>query len=153
MLFRSFEVDFSEASVAQRMSWASKRRTTRVEDEAYCLFGLFGINMPTLYGEGRNAFYRLQEAIMNTSSDMSLLAWTPLPSWMLGAKLHSPFFDVMGDVTRIQHSLQTPGSSLDEPQNHNLLASSPSQFEGTGEIVSIRGAQQSRTDWLNVRVI
>ena len=45
------ENPLSSYSVAQRMSWASKRRTTRVEDEAYCLFGLFGINMPTLYGE------------------------------------------------------------------------------------------------------
>ena len=41
-----FEMDFSETSVAQRMSWAARRATTRVEDEAYCLFGLFGINMP-----------------------------------------------------------------------------------------------------------
>ena len=63
-------------SVAQRMSWMAIRRTTRVEDEAYCLFGLFGINMPTLYGEGENAFYRLQEEIMRTSTDNSLIAWT-----------------------------------------------------------------------------
>ncbi|RDX46388.1 HET-domain-containing protein [Lentinus brumalis] len=39
-------------SVARRMSWASKRSTTRVEDEAYSLLGIFDINMPTLYGEG-----------------------------------------------------------------------------------------------------
>ena len=54
------------------------RRTTRVEDEAYCLFGLFGINLPTLYGEGRNAFYRLQEEILRTSLDTSLFAWGPI---------------------------------------------------------------------------
>ena len=57
------------------MGWAAKRSTTRVEDEAYCLFGIFGINMPTLYGEGRNAFYRLQGEILRTSPDISLLAW------------------------------------------------------------------------------
>ena len=39
-----------EASIAQRMSWASHRKTTRVEDEAYCLLGIFGINMPLIYG-------------------------------------------------------------------------------------------------------
>jgi hypothetical protein len=38
-------------SVAQRMSWASKRETTRVEDLAYCLMGLFDVFMPMLYGE------------------------------------------------------------------------------------------------------
>jgi len=36
------------ASVAQRMSWASVRQTSRLEDEAYCLIGLFDVNMPLL---------------------------------------------------------------------------------------------------------
>jgi hypothetical protein len=44
------------ASVAQKMSWASKRETTRIEDRAYSLMGLFGVNIPPLYGEGENAF-------------------------------------------------------------------------------------------------
>jgi hypothetical protein len=63
-------------SVAQRMSWASKRQTTRIEDKAYCLMGLFGVNMPMLYGEGERAFRRLQEEIMKTSDDHTLFAWT-----------------------------------------------------------------------------
>src|SRR5436305_4871678 len=58
------------------MSWASKRQTTRVEDMAYCLMGLFGVNMPMLYGEGERAFGRLQEEIMKTSDDHTLFAWT-----------------------------------------------------------------------------
>jgi hypothetical protein len=67
--------DLERASVAQRMSWASKRETTRVEDLAYCLMGIFGINMPMLYGEGERAFTRLQEEIMTVSDDDSLFAW------------------------------------------------------------------------------
>jgi ankyrin repeat protein len=63
------------ASIAQRMSWASKRETTRVEDLAYCLMGIFGVNMPMLYGEGEKAFIRLQEEIMKVSDDYSLFAW------------------------------------------------------------------------------
>lgn len=31
----------SKASVTARMSWASERETTRLEDQAYCLMGLF----------------------------------------------------------------------------------------------------------------
>jgi hypothetical protein len=62
-------------SVAKRMSWASKRRTTRVEDRAYSLMGLFDVNMPLLYGEGEKAFMRLQEEIMRRSDDESLFAW------------------------------------------------------------------------------
>ncbi|KAK2608367.1 hypothetical protein QQS21_003052 [Conoideocrella luteorostrata] len=67
--------DLESASVAQKMSWASHRRTRRVEDRAYCLMGIFGINMPLLYGEGERAFIRLQEEIMRVLDDHSLFAW------------------------------------------------------------------------------
>lgn len=67
--------DPSEISIAQRMSWASKRVTTRVEDVAYCLLGLFNVNMPLLYGEGMKAFQRLQEEIIRQSNDQSIFAW------------------------------------------------------------------------------
>jgi hypothetical protein len=46
-------------SVAHRMSWAANRETTRTEDVAYCLMGIFDVNMPLLYGEGNKAFIRL----------------------------------------------------------------------------------------------
>jgi hypothetical protein len=43
----------------QKMSWASHRETSRVEDITYCLLGLFDVNMPLLYGEGSQTFRRL----------------------------------------------------------------------------------------------
>ncbi|TVY80598.1 Vegetative incompatibility protein HET-E-1 [Lachnellula suecica] len=70
----------TRASVAKRMSWASCRETTRTEDLAYCLLGIFDINMPLVYGEGRKAFLRLQKEIMKSSSDQTLFAW--------GSRLH-----------------------------------------------------------------
>ncbi|KAI1783793.1 hypothetical protein LXA43DRAFT_865838, partial [Ganoderma leucocontextum] len=69
------ETDLTSISVIERMIWASRRATTRVEDEAYCLMGIFSINMTTLYGEGRQVFYRLQEKIMKRSVDTSLFLW------------------------------------------------------------------------------
>ena len=39
-------------SVAKRMSWAARRATSREEDQAYSLLGIFNVNMPLLYGEG-----------------------------------------------------------------------------------------------------
>ncbi|PMD43848.1 HET-domain-containing protein [Hyaloscypha variabilis F] len=63
------------ASVAERMSWASLRQTTRVEDTAYCLLGLFGIAMPMIYGEGTKAFFRLQEEIVRSVHDHSIFAF------------------------------------------------------------------------------
>jgi hypothetical protein len=63
-------------SAAERMFWASKRETTREEDTAYCLMGLFGVNMPILYGEGlKKAFKRLQIEILSVSPDETLFAW------------------------------------------------------------------------------
>ena len=67
--------DIRHASVAKRMSWASERKTTRAEDTSYCLLGIFGVHMPMLYGEGENAFRRLQEEIIKVSNDQSLFAW------------------------------------------------------------------------------
>ncbi|KAK4634949.1 Vegetative incompatibility protein HET-E-1 [Fulvia fulva] len=64
------------ASVARKMSWASKRKTTRPEDLAYSLLGLFDVNMPLLYGEGAaKAFMQLQLEIIRKSSDKSIFAW------------------------------------------------------------------------------
>ncbi|CAJ2512396.1 Uu.00g054110.m01.CDS01 [Anthostomella pinea] len=57
------------------MSWASRRLTTRLEDEASCLMGLFDVTMPLLYGEGSKAFIRLQQEIIDSSEDQSILAW------------------------------------------------------------------------------
>ncbi|KAM7216453.1 Heterokaryon incompatibility protein (HET) domain containing protein [Rhypophila decipiens] len=70
------ETPLQQVSVAKRMSWASRRETTRPEDTAYCLMGIFDVNMPMLYGEGSKAFIRLQEEILRDSEDQSLFAWT-----------------------------------------------------------------------------
>jgi hypothetical protein len=66
----------SACSVAQRMSWAAYRQTSREEDVAYCLFGLFDVNMPMLYGEGKKAFARLQHEIIRQVEDFTILVWT-----------------------------------------------------------------------------
>jgi hypothetical protein len=70
---RHFEI--SHYSIAERMSWASHRRCTRVEDIAYCLLGIFNVNMPLLYGEGQKAFLRLQLELLKASNDESIFAW------------------------------------------------------------------------------
>lgn len=53
----------ADIPIARRMSWAATMVTTRVEDTAYCLLGIFDISMPMLYGQGKKAFIRLQEEI------------------------------------------------------------------------------------------
>lgn len=72
----SHQARLSDFAVARRMSWAAHRQTTRVEDMAYCLLGIFDVNMSLIYGEGMKAFYRLQEAIVRNMADLSIFAWT-----------------------------------------------------------------------------
>jgi hypothetical protein len=62
------------ASVAKRMLLASKRKTTRVEDLAYCLMGILGVNVAFIYGEGDEAYMGLQEEMIEISVDHSLFA-------------------------------------------------------------------------------
>jgi hypothetical protein len=71
-------VELGEIPIAQRFSWASTRETTREEDGAYSLLGIFDINMAMLYGEGPKAFIRLQEQILSQNVDMSVFLWNDL---------------------------------------------------------------------------
>lgn len=115
-----------DCSVAQKMSWAAKRTTTRPEDRAYSLMGLFDVQMPLLYGEGDLAFIRLQEEIIRRSDDHSIFAWTSrLERPILeeaGLFLPSPsHFEYSDDIVRVPNEEAQPfnltnrGISLDLP--------------------------------------
>ncbi|PVH72247.1 HET-domain-containing protein [Cadophora sp. DSE1049] len=83
--------DLAAHHVAEKMSWAASRITTRVEDMSYCLLGIFNIHMPLLYGEGKRAFIRLQKEILRTTDDYTILArgfhscLTPSPAYCEGS--------------------------------------------------------------------
>lgn len=116
--------DFHNASVAQRMSWASSRVTSRVEDIAYCLLGIFDVTMSMIYGEGSKAFLRLQQEIMKNTGDTSILAWG------------------FGDTTEEDSSRErTRPAAAQRMLSAGALASSPSDFANSGHItVRNRGA-------------
>jgi hypothetical protein len=59
--------DVDTCSITNRMSWASERGPTRIEDTAYCLLCIFGVNMPLLYGEGETALNRLY--VLDSNAD------------------------------------------------------------------------------------
>ena len=69
------KVPISSFSVAVRMSWAARRKASRLEDIAYSLLGIFNVSMPMLYGERDKAFIRLQENIIRTNNDQSIFCW------------------------------------------------------------------------------
>ena len=100
-----------QLSVATRMSWASRRETTCPEDEAYCLLGIFGINMPLLYGEGgEKAFLRLQNEVLRKTEDQSIFAWS----------------------TEGVRDIETP------TKHWGLLAPTPRFFENSSQYVPVR---------------
>ena len=108
----SGEDDFETFSIAQRMSWTAKRTTSRIEDRAYSLLGIFGINMPLIYGERENAFIRLREEIMKASDDQSLFAWKD-PDNRGGILATSPSaFADSGNIVRLNNPSGTSASSL-----------------------------------------
>ena len=81
--------------------WVSKRKTTRIEDIAYCLIGLLGIPLSIAYGEGNMAFRRLQVEILQHSHDMGLFAWIGQPSAYNSMLAEGPqcFLPVISSIT------------------------------------------------------
>ena len=64
----------SNFSLPERWQWAENRETTRKEDKAYSLLGIFEVHMPLIYGEGEEkAKKRLQEEIDKASKGKLLL--------------------------------------------------------------------------------
>lgn len=112
-----------DVSVACRMSWAAGRKTSRVEDGAYSLMGLFGVYMPTIYGEGNHAFVRLQEEIIKKCPDQSIFAW--------GRTLDEQATGTFVATAR-EHNY-APSAHLE-----TLLAPSPAEFAGCANISPIQ---------------
>ncbi|KAI0471468.1 heterokaryon incompatibility protein-domain-containing protein [Xylariaceae sp. FL0804] len=119
-------------SVAQRMSWAAGRKTTRSEDIAYCLLGIFEINMPLLYGEKENAFQRLQQDIIKVSRDQSIFAWDLLDDarkhpWSGALALSPTAFRHCGSIVKSSHTA-TPHSVTNAGVSITLLIIKTSMY-------------------------
>jgi hypothetical protein len=84
-------------SIDSRLSWAQNRQTTRKEDQAYSLLGIFGVHMPLIYGEGKdNALRRLLKKIYKPSQGKTKLRLT----------------SDMGNNTSINEPLSTRSSTV-----------------------------------------
>jgi hypothetical protein len=121
--FLTITSQLQKISVATRMSWMIDRYTTREEDLAYCLLGIFDINMPLLYGEGGDkAFLRLQREIVRGSNDQSILVWSvpkadndmciPPPRRPITALATSPHFNFPAEMSTLPQSNRIQGISL-----------------------------------------
>ncbi|OJJ75241.1 hypothetical protein ASPBRDRAFT_193893 [Aspergillus brasiliensis CBS 101740] len=134
--------DLMSTSIAERMSWASNRETSRIEDTAYSLLGIFQVNMPLLYGEGSDAFRRLQEEIIKYSDDQSLFAWSfrvpehdlsHIKSWSISQLPLQDIVSFMKDPST--HSEFTGARETYIAETARIFAESPTAFRGCGDIV------------------
>ncbi|RPD75483.1 hypothetical protein L226DRAFT_545375 [Lentinus tigrinus ALCF2SS1-7] len=80
VLAQTYMFSLSRCSIARRMSWVSRRQTSRIEDRAYSLLGILGISMPIIYGEGRHSFTHLQIEILRHTQDHMLVPSSPYRS-------------------------------------------------------------------------
>jgi hypothetical protein len=152
------------------MSWASKRKTTRIEDGAYSLMGLFGINMPPLYGEGQKAFIRLQLEILRISDDETIFAWESAHDMSGGLLARSPIaFQQSGEVCGLDfNNKRSPPYSMTNKglrTESYLLSPRPegedeyarfSTYDWTGTyLVALqctRETSEKEATWLTIRV-
>ncbi|KAJ8115381.1 hypothetical protein ONZ43_g4680 [Nemania bipapillata] len=117
---------FREASIAAKMSWMAQRTTTKEEDIAYSMVGIFGITMTPQYGEGQGAFIRLQETLLSSHVfDESLFAW----------RMPHPNAGMTFGARKDQWAAGEWG----------LLAASPDWFGGSGDIVTIADQSVARS--------
>ena len=130
--------NIGRASISERMSWFSGRETSVPEDVAYCLLGLFGVNMPLLYGEGRErAFRRLQEEIMRYSDDHSIFAWSSGTATGSSSGLLAPSPDYFRETGKYVHE---PSKESDQPfhmTNKGLSIQLPLQKSQGSYVASI----------------
>lgn len=78
--------------------------------------------MPTIYGEGRNAFYRLQEEILKLFTDSTILAW--------GSNFRSTymFWDSKRLIQRPEYFMRSGQEGV------HALVHAPIQFDGSGDV-------------------
>jgi hypothetical protein len=108
---------FRDACIATKMSWMAGRKTTREEDIAYGMLGIFNVVLMPLYGEGMNAFRRLQELLQTTVIDESLYAWN------------------MPDASASEtYSVERNRETTWGPGEWGLLAATPNWFGGCGHL-------------------
>ena len=64
----------SEFSIDERMYWAAHRRTSKKEDKAYCLFGILGVFLPLIHGEGEDhALTRVRDEAAKQQAKQKML--------------------------------------------------------------------------------
>lgn len=132
------------ANVATKMSWMAKRSTSRVEDETYCLLGLFNLNIPLLYGEGDCAFFRLLGEIIRTSADESVFCSEVQDLTLLASKPQDYANGLRFSVKRARSIERVPYLATNQGLRFEILP-------GVGAYVDC-STDEKAPDWILIRL-
>ncbi|KAF8126970.1 hypothetical protein EV363DRAFT_1346771, partial [Boletus edulis] len=121
------------ARVSEKMRWASQRTTSRIEDMAYSLLGLFDVAMPIAYGDGARAFYKLMSTITEQCTEPDFFAWAGKPSqWSLTLPSSPQCYGpqpTQSDLVRPLSALGDPSYELTKLGLHARLVLVPAYCE------------------------
>ena len=101
----------STFTIDERLQWTEGRHTKKVEDQAYCLLGIFGVFMPLIYGEGKNADTRLRREIQTgVDRSTSAVAGMANPSAVIPFGRDADFVERGTILDQIHDQCAVPGS-------------------------------------------
>jgi hypothetical protein len=116
---------FRTANIATKLSWMAHRKTSKEEDMAYCLLGIFDVDLVPTYGEGRRVFLKLQQRLLQSYKDESIFAWKLPPGSRLPKHDHdwdqdewgllAPWFDCFqdsGDIVTTGEAVYRPPGAI-----------------------------------------
>lgn len=128
--------DLDQVSYEVRLSWMNERHTTRVEDQAYCLLGIFDIYMPLIYGERQQATRRLLNEILRRHA--AITRSVPKQNDPEGAATSSPVKhteEPKGRLLRDMNNLQDRIARLEaEQSSYRLLESLKRRNRGSARM-------------------
>jgi len=97
-------IPLAQFDTAERLSWAARRETTVEEDTAYCLLGIFDIQMPLIYGEGqKKALNRLQRKIRKSLTPALVVSTNA--SWIVPFERNPRFTGRESQLAQVKEKL------------------------------------------------
>ncbi|KAF7532918.1 hypothetical protein G7054_g7536 [Neopestalotiopsis clavispora] len=136
----------------ERLAWAMSRQTTREEDAAYCLLGIFDVFLPLIYGEGRtHAIARLLERVnqQTGASAISIQPSHPPQQVSVSNVASTPLFDPRW---RRGSTCWTFGIEIEmqtKPHKIRLSADAILYYEKVAAAIRKRGLQAKADDLQN----
>jgi hypothetical protein len=108
--------------IEERFSWAHSRQTKREEDEAYSLLGIFDVQMPLIYGEGRHgAKRRLRRVIKEAENEEEGANTTRNVHWVVSKCINGLFTGRAELIDRIQDAFRLNRNTVTTEQKRLVI--------------------------------